>query len=230
MGGPLLVAVDLLQRQDVRVEEAHGLGEAVDVDPVVLEGASVQDVEGGQSHPASLPSRSSVLDPAREGGDARDRRTTRATGVRAWQRPGRVGQGHERADQPDGLREALKRVAVALKESGAPFALAGGYAAWARGGPEPEHDVDFAIAEADAAAVADALTARGLRVVQPPEDWLFKVFTDDSMVDILFRLSGSVVERDMLERADELEVLSVSMPVMSATDVVVARLHAMDEH
>ena len=52
----------------------------------------------------------------------------------------------------DGLREALKRVAVALKESGAPFALAGGYAAWARGGPEPEHDVDFAIAEADAAA------------------------------------------------------------------------------
>jgi hypothetical protein len=49
-------------------------------------------------------------------------------------------------------------------------------------------------------------------------------------VDILFRLSGSVVDRDMLERADELEVLSVSMPVMSATDVVVAKLHAMDEH
>ena len=130
----------------------------------------------------------------------------------------------------DGLREALKRVAVALKESGAPFALAGGYAAWARGGPEPEHDVDFAIAEADAAAVADALRARDLRVVQPPEDWLFKVFTDDSMVDILFRLAGSAVDRDMLERADELEVLSVSMPVMSATDVVVAKLHAMDEH
>ena len=124
----------------------------------------------------------------------------------------------------DGLREALKRVAVALKESGAPFALAGGYAAWARGGPEPEHDVDFAIAEADAAAVADALTAARPAGVQPPEDWLFKVFTDDSMVDVLFRLSGSVVERDMLERADELEVLSVPMPVLSATDVVVARI------
>ena len=61
-------------------------------------------------------------------------------------------------------------------------------------------------------------------MVQPPEDWLFKVFTDDSMVDILFRLSGSAVDRDMLERADELEVLSVSMPVLSATDVVVAKL------
>jgi len=130
----------------------------------------------------------------------------------------------------DSLREALKRVAVVLKESGMPFALAGGYAAWARGGPEPEHDVDFAIAQDDAAAVADALTKRGLRVVQPPEDWLFKVLTDDSTVDVLFRLSGSVVERDVLARADELEVLSVLMPVMSATDVVVARINAMDEH
>jgi hypothetical protein len=130
----------------------------------------------------------------------------------------------------DGLREALKRTAVALKESGVPFALAGGYAAWARGGPEPEHDVDFAIAEADAAAVADSLAERDLRVVQPPEDWLFKVYTDDAMVDILYRLSGSVVERETLERADELEVLSVRMPVLSATDVVVARLNAMDEH
>ena len=42
------------------------------------------------------------------------------------------------------LREALKLVAVALKESGVPFALTGGYAVWARGGPEPDHDVDFA--------------------------------------------------------------------------------------
>jgi hypothetical protein len=133
-------------------------------------------------------------------------------------------------DGRDGLREALKRTAVALKESGVPFALAGGYAAWARGGPEPEHDVDFVIAEDDAAVVADSLAKRDLRVVQPPEDWLFKVFTDDAMVDVVFRLSGSVVQRETLERADELEVLSVRMPVMSATDVVVGKLNAMDEH
>jgi hypothetical protein len=50
------------------------------------------------------------------------------------------------------------------------------------------------------------------------------------MVDVVFRLSGSVVQRETLERADELEVLSVRMPVMSATDVVVGKLNAMDEH
>jgi hypothetical protein len=45
-----------------------------------------------------------------------------------------------------GLREALKLVAVTLKEGDAPFALAGGYALWARGAPESEHDVDFVVA------------------------------------------------------------------------------------
>ena len=133
-------------------------------------------------------------------------------------------------DDQQNLREALKRVATALKQTGVAFALAGGYAAWARGGPEPDHDVDFLVAPEDADTVVGLLAEQGLQIVQPPEDWLFKVLTDDSTVDVLFRLSGSVVERDMLARADELEVLSVLMPVMSATDVVVARINAMDEH
>ena len=58
------------------------------------------------------------------------------------------------------LREALKLVAVTLKEGEAPFALAGGYALWARGGPEPDHDVDFVIAEEDARRVYEVLPHR----------------------------------------------------------------------
>ncbi len=91
----------------------------------------------------------------------------------------------------ENLREALKRVAVALKESGIPFALIGGYAVWARGGPEPDHDVDFMVADEDAAKVAEVLADRGFQVVQPPEDWLFKVYTDEAMVDIIYRDSGT---------------------------------------
>lgn len=132
--------------------------------------------------------------------------------------------------EPD-LREALKRVAVALKETGYPFALAGGYAVWARGGPEPEHDVDFLVAEDDAADVAAALAAESdLQVVQPPEDWLFKVFTDGAMVDVLHRDAKEPAERGMLEDADEIEVISVVMPVLSGTRLMVQRLHAMNEH
>jgi hypothetical protein len=133
-------------------------------------------------------------------------------------------------EERESLREALKRVAVALKETGIPFALIGGYAVWARGGPEPDHDVDFMVADQDASTVAERLAEEGFQVVQPPEDWLFKVFTDDAMVDVIHRDSGEPATRTVVEDADEMEVLSVLMPVLSGTELVVQRLNAMDEH
>lgn len=130
----------------------------------------------------------------------------------------------------DALREALKEVAVALKESEAPFALAGGYGLWARGGPEPRHDVDFMVAEEDAARVRDLLAARDLVVVQPPEDWLFKVFIDDAMVDIIFRVDGETIHRGRFDDAEVLEVDSVRMPVLPATVLLADKLNALEEH
>lgn len=130
----------------------------------------------------------------------------------------------------DQLQEALKAVAVALKQAEVPFALAAGYAAWARGGPEPDHDVDFVVAADAVEAARAALVRAGLRVEQPSEDWLFKVFRGDAMVDVLHAVSGAPVGEDLLGRAEVMDVLSVQMPVLSATDVVVGKLLAMDEH
>jgi hypothetical protein len=127
-------------------------------------------------------------------------------------------------EEQQNLREALKRVATALKQTGVPFALAGGYAVWARGGPEPDHDVDYLVTPEDAPRVAGLLAECGLQIVQPPEDWLFKVYTDDAMVDVLHRAAGSPEVGPVLERATEVEVLSVWMPVLSATDVVMQKL------
>jgi hypothetical protein len=139
--------------------------------------------------------------------------------------------GTTAGDQEEGQpQEALKRVAVSLKQSGLRFALAGGYAAWARGAPEPEHDVDFVVARDDAEQAYAALESAGLRVEQPPEDWLFKVFTDGTMVDVTYRLNSSPVDSAVLDRAEEVEVLSVVMPVLSSTDVITSKLNALDEH
>ncbi len=72
------------------------------------------------------------------------------------------------------LRDALKRAASALKAHGPEFALAGSYALWAYGGPEPVHDVDFVVAEEDTEAAALTLEKAGFRIERTPEDWLFK--------------------------------------------------------
>jgi hypothetical protein len=127
-------------------------------------------------------------------------------------------------------REALKRVAVTLKHSGVRFALAGEYAGWADGAPEPLHDVDFVVAEQDAERGRAALAEAGLRVEQPPEDWLVKVFTAGTMVDVVHRLNGEPVGSTLLDRAAEQEVLSLPMLVLTATDVLVSKLNALTEH
>ena len=128
------------------------------------------------------------------------------------------------------LRDAMKKVAVTLKGSNVPFALSGGYASWARGGPEPTHDVDFVILEDDVPHALQVLKGAGLRVEQPPEDWLVKVYDGDCLVDLIFRPSERSVAREQLDQADEMRVDSVRMPVQSATDLMVAKLLVLGEH
>jgi hypothetical protein len=135
--------------------------------------------------------------------------------------------------QPTGnndVRDLLKRTAVALKRAELPFALCGGYAAWARGAPEPDHDADFLVRDADKDRVGDALEDAGLEVLHPAEDWLVKVVAGDAFVDVLWRTCGVPVEDELIARADVLPVLSVQMPVLAATDVLTTKLTALDEH
>jgi hypothetical protein len=131
--------------------------------------------------------------------------------------------------RPDDLREGLKRVAVALKEVGRPFALTGGYAAWAHGAPENAHDVDFLVDPQDVDGIVQQLRERDLEVMHPPEDWLVKVRTDGVVVDLLHRANGFDVP-DGLARAETMAVLSVEMPVLHPTDLVTEKLLALDEH
>lgn len=128
------------------------------------------------------------------------------------------------------LREALRSAASALKEHGPAFALAGGYALWAYGAPEPTHDVDIVVAEADVPAAATTLGKAGFRIERPPEDWLFKAHLGAGMVDVLHRVNGTVVQPAALGDAEDRVVLAISMPVLPPTVVFIQRLRALTEH
>ena len=127
-------------------------------------------------------------------------------------------------------REGMRRTAAALAAAQVPFALAGGYAAWVRGAPEPEHDVDFTILEADVERAKEAVAGAGLTVEQPVEDWLFKAFYEGAMVDVLFRMCGETVTPALLARSDPIQVLGVTMPVMRATEILTAKIQVLTEH
>jgi predicted nucleotidyltransferase len=130
----------------------------------------------------------------------------------------------------DHLIETLKKAAAALRDAEVPFLLGGGLAAWARGGPETEHDLDLMVKPDDAEQAAKALEEASFRIENPPEEWLYKAWDGDLLVDIIFEPSGGPVDDGMFERADELDVSAVQMQVMSLEDVMVTKLLSLREH
>ncbi|HEV7581296.1 MAG TPA: nucleotidyltransferase [Mycobacterium sp.] len=128
------------------------------------------------------------------------------------------------------LRDALRSAASALKANGPRFALAGSYALWAYGAPEPSHDVDLAVAESEVDTATATLRDAGFAIEHPPEDWLFKARTRDAVVDVLYRLNGEPVVAHTLDRAEQRDVLAIAMPVLPPTMVVIQKLRALHEH
>jgi hypothetical protein len=130
----------------------------------------------------------------------------------------------------DSLIDSLKKAAAALRDADIPFAVAGGFAAWARGGPPTEHDVDFILKAEDTDRALQALGAAGMRTERPPEGWLVKAWDGDNLIDLVFAPSGMVVDDAILARCDETSVEAMRLPVMPLEDVLVTKLLSLDEH
>ncbi|MGH3003973.1 MAG: hypothetical protein ACRDM1_15140 [Gaiellaceae bacterium] len=130
------------------------------------------------------------------------------------------------------LLNAMKHAAAVLRDHEIDFALAGGLAIYARGGPETEHDVDFLLRAGDAERALELLGQSGFRCERPPEGWLYKVFDErDKMIDLIFAPNNAPgLVDDILRRAAPLEVYAITIKVMSVTDVLATKLLALKEH
>ncbi|MFD3663715.1 nucleotidyltransferase family protein [Streptomyces sp. NPDC058659] len=135
------------------------------------------------------------------------------------------------ADHTQAILETTKEVASVLKASGRPFALVGSVAAYAHGIPvRLQHDTDFAVRREDADVVTRSLREHGIRIVDPPEDWLVKARSGGEEIDLIFALAGRPVTSELLARAQTLPVDSVHMPVLAPSDLMISRLLALSEH
>lgn len=134
-------------------------------------------------------------------------------------------------DRHQAILEAAKQVGSLLKRQGHPFALAGSAAVYAHGGSgRLRNDADFVVRREDAEAVAATLREAGLKVYEPPEDWLWKATCLGEDIDLLFELAHRPVTTDVLDRAVDLPLDSVHMPVLSATDLLWSLLASFSEH
>lgn len=133
-------------------------------------------------------------------------------------------------DRVEPVIDTLKRAVAALRAADIPFAVAGGLACWARGGPMRDTDVDLVVTAADAEPAAAALSGVGMKAEDPPEEWLTKVHDGDVTVDLIFHPAGVEITPEVLARAEQLKVRAVRMPVLPLDDVFVSQLLAMNEH
>jgi hypothetical protein len=129
----------------------------------------------------------------------------------------------------DAMCASMKKAAGALRDAEIPFLLAGSFAAWARGGPESSHDVDFLVKREDAERAEKVLADQGMRIEHPPEGWLVKAWDGDVLLDLIYEPSSGPVTDAVIERGEEREVLSTRMRVMALEDVMVTKLLALDE-
>jgi hypothetical protein len=125
----------------------------------------------------------------------------------------------------------MKRVGAVLKRVGIPFALAGGFAAYARGGMSSDHDVDFLLRPEDVDAALEALAEAGFETERPPEDWLVKVYDEGRLVDLIHRpVERPVTDETLTADTDPISVSAIQMPVISATVLMEHKLLSFSQH
>jgi hypothetical protein len=137
--------------------------------------------------------------------------------------------GMASGDDLEDLGPTLKRAVATLRDTGVPFLLGGSLACWARGGPRSENDLDLMVSPADAERALQALAQAGMRPERPPEEWLFKAWDGEVLVDLIFGPAGLELSEEVFARAEELAVLAVTTPVMALEDVLTTMLLALDE-
>jgi hypothetical protein len=82
----------------------------------------------------------------------------------------------------------------------------------------------------EAQAALAALEEAGMRTDRPPEEWLYKAYDDDVVIDVIFEPTGlPPITRELIEAAEVMPVLAIRMPVMSLEDVLASKLLALSE-
>ena len=131
---------------------------------------------------------------------------------------------------PASILETLRVAVAAMRDACVPFVLGGSFAAWARGGPLPQNDLDLMVKPQDAERALEALVAAGMRPERPPEEWLLKAWHGEVMVDVIFHPAGLEVTDEVFARADEISVMAIATPVIALEDMLATKLMSLNEH
>jgi predicted nucleotidyltransferase len=129
------------------------------------------------------------------------------------------------------LIATVDHVAAAAEGLGIDHLFIGGLASAIYGRPRVTHDVDVFVRPEDARALLGALADRGFEVEERAPDWLFKAWTSDQDVDIIFRSSADIYLDDaVLAHARTVDFHGRRLRIASPEDLIVIKAAAHAEN
>ena len=134
------------------------------------------------------------------------------------------------ADCFEAIESTLKKATAALDGDRVPFMLGGSLAVWVRGGPESCNDLDLMIRPDDREPALGALEKAGLTPERPAEDWLYKAYDGDVLVDLIFAPKGLSIDDETFARSDPVSAFGLEVRAMALEDVLITKLRALHEH
>ncbi len=137
---------------------------------------------------------------------------------------------HDDEERFGPILATLRKTVALLREAEIPYLVGGSLAAWARGGPEVTNDLDLMVRPADAERVLELLVRAGMRPERPPEEWLFKAWDGEVLVDVIFETVEGEVTDEQIARGEQLTVTSMAMNVLRLEDMFALRLQTLNEH
>lgn len=129
----------------------------------------------------------------------------------------------------------LKKSAQILEEADVNFLLIGSLSAWALGGPESSHDLDYGVAEHEIVKAATAFLDAGWHVTWEPENWLIKAWigepedADSILIDLIYAPSGIEIGPEVFARAKKIDVLAHVFMVLDPTDLLTMKVMSIKE-
>jgi hypothetical protein len=124
---------------------------------------------------------------------------------------------------PTGAESFYQQVLNDLLEADIPFLLAGGYAVSAYTGLErATKDLDIFTTPGDFPRLLSYLNQKGHRIAIEDERWIGKIHSDSDFVDVIFGSANGMmpVTEDWFERAREMDLFGLRVPLLSPTDLI----------
>lgn len=129
------------------------------------------------------------------------------------------------------LDKVLFTTIETLEEHGIPYALIGGVAVKSMGRPRVTHDIDLFVRPDDADRVLKVLEDRGFTSQKRDPFWLFKAWSENILVDIIFKSSGDIYfDDEVSSHVRRVPYLGRYLNAISPEDFIVIKAAAHQEH